>query len=187
MPKKLILLIGAPGSGKTTDARQIAEKHAGSITSYSTGDLIRKEIEKGTATGKIAEGFVSKGDLIPTAIVVEMIVAAIKSAPTDIVLLDGFPGKEKQLQHFCDFVFNGHDIQLVSVIEVRVSEEVAKARCLASGKSEEIFEHEMTSYTQAIDIIEKHYEDKQILKVIDGEKELDAVVAEIDAYLVSKL
>ncbi len=187
MPKKLILLIGAPGSGKTTDAKLIAEKHEGSFTSYSTGDLIRKEVENETAIGKIAKDFVAKGDLVPTAIVVEMIVAAVKAAPTEIVLLDGFPGKEKQMQHFCDFLFSNNGIKLISVIEVRVNEEVAKERWLASGKDEDIFRHEMSAYTEAISVIEKHYEDKNVLKIIDGEKDLEAVVAEIDTFLVSKL
>jgi len=188
MPKKLILLIGAPGAGKTTDAKLIAEKHSGSITSYSTGELIRKEIENETAIGKIAKDFVAKGNLVPTAIVVDMIVGVVKASPTEIVLLDGFPGKEKQMQHFCDFVFKKKgDIQLISVIEVRVNEDIARERCLASGKSEEIFQNELSAYTEAINVIEEHYEDKNILKVIDGERDLAEVVADIDTFLISKI
>jgi adenylate kinase len=185
MAKKLILLIGAPGSGKSTDAQFIAEKHSDRITSYSTGDLIRKEIEKGSAVGKIAKDFVGKGDLVPTAIVVELIVAAINNSLTDIVLIDGFPGKEKQLQHFCDYIFNNDKIQLVSVIEVKVSDEVARKRFLDAGRSEEVFEHEMKAYKESLSEIEAHYKDKDVLKVVDGEQELDTVVAEIDSHLES--
>ncbi len=185
MPKKLILLIGAPGSGKTTNAKLIAEKHSESISSYSTGELIKKEITNGTAIGNIANDFVKKGDLVPTAIVIDIIVDAINNAPTDIVLLDGFPGKEKELQYFCDFIFNNDKIKLISVVEVKVSEALAKERSLAAGLSEEIFEHKMRSYTAALHEIEKHYEDKHILKVIDGEKDLNTVVANIDSYLGS--
>jgi adenylate kinase len=183
MPKKLILLIGAPGSGKTTDANYIAEKHSGVITSYSTGELIKNEIKNETAVGNIAKSFVEKGDLVPTGIVVELIVDAVKNSPTDVVLLDGFPGKEKQLQYFCDFIFNNDKIQLVSVIEIKVSDEIAKKRFLATGRSEEIFEHEMKAYKESLSEIEAHYKDKNVLKVIDGEQERDAVVAEIDSYL----
>lgn len=183
MSKKLILLIGAPGSGKSTDANYIAEKHSGVITSYCTGELIKNEIKNETAVGNIAKGFVEKGDLVPTGIVVELIVHAVKNAPTDVVLLNGFPGKEKQLQYFCDFIFNNDEIQLVSVIEIKVSDEVAKERFLATGRSEEIFEHEMKAYKESLSDIEAHYEDKHVLKVINGEQELDTVVAEIDSYL----
>jgi adenylate kinase len=185
MPKKLILLIGAPGSGKTTDAKMIAKKHTKEITSYSTGDLIKAEIEKGTGIGSIAKSFVEKGDLVPTQMVVEMIVDAVNKAPTSVVLLDGFPGKEKQLQYFCDYIFSNDKIAVMSVLEIKVSDEVARKRWIDSGRPEEIFEHELKSYKESLAEIEAHYNEKNILKVIDGERDLDAVIADIDAYLSS--
>ena len=185
MPKKLILLIGAPGSGKSTDAKMIAEKHSGNITSFSTGDLIKAEIEKGTAVGNIARSFVEKGDLIPTGIVVELIVDAINAAPTPVVLLDGFPGKEKQLQYFCDYIFNNDKINVMSVLEIKVNDALAKERWIASGRDETIFEHELASYKESLSEIEAHYDDKHTLKIIDGERDLDTVIADIDGYLES--
>jgi len=187
MPKKLILLIGAPGSGKSTDTKKVAEKHSESITSYSTGDLIKEEIKKGTTIGHIAKSYVEKGDLIPTQIVVELIVDAVNKAPTDVVLLDGFPGKEKQLQYFCDHIFSNAKIKLISVLEIKVNDDLAKKRWIESGRSEEIFEHEMKAYKESLSEIEAHYEDKQVLKVIDGEKDLDTIISEIDTYLKSKI
>ena len=185
MPKKLILLIGAPGSGKSTDAKLIAEKHSKEITSYSTGDLIKAEVAKGSGIGSIAKSFVGKGDLVPTQIVVEMIVNAINEAPTPVVLLDGFPGKEKQLQYFCDYIFNNKKIEVMSVLEIKVNDELAKKRWIDSGRSEEIFEHELASYKESVAEIETHYSEKDILKVIDGERDLDTVIADIDSYLGS--
>ena len=185
MPKKLILLIGAPGSGKSTDAQMIAEKHSGEITSYSTGDLIKAEVEKGTAIGNIAKSFVLKGDLAPTQVVVEMIVDAINNAPTSVILLDGFPGKEKQLQYFCDYIFNNNKIDVISVLEIKVNDDLAKRRWLASGRSEEVFEHDLASYKESLIEIEAHYSKKDILKVIDGERDLDVVIEDIDTYLNS--
>jgi len=185
MSKKLILLIGAPGSGKTTDAKLIAEKHTESITSYSTGDLIKEEINNETAVGNIAKSFVEKGDLVPTQIIVELIVDAVKNAPTDVVLLDGFPGKEKQLQYFCDYIFNNMKIEVVSVLEIKVNDTLAKERWLASGRSKDIFEHELKSYKESLGEIEAHYDAKDVLKVIDGERDLNEIILEIDAYLES--
>ena len=186
MPKKLILLIGAPGSGKSTDAKKITEKHSEQITSYSTGDLIKAEVSNGTAIGNIAKSFVDKGDLVPTGIVVDVIVNAINSTPTSVVLVDGFPGKERQLQYFCDYLFNNNNkIQLISVLEIKVNDELAKERWIASGRSEEIFEHELRSYKGSLSEIETHYGNKNILKVINGEGDLDSVIADIDTYLES--
>ena len=187
MSKKLILLIGVPGSGKTTDAKMIADKHAGDITSYSTGDLIKDEIKNETAVGKIAKSFVDKGDLVPTGVVVELIVDAINNSPTNIVLLDGFPGKEKQMQYFRDYIFNNDKIEVVSVLEIKVDDILAKKRWMASGRSEEIFDHELASYKESLKEIEEHYKEHDILKVIDGQRDLEVVSNEIDEYLKSKI
>lgn len=187
MLKKLILLIGVPGCGKTTDAQLISEKHENEITSYSTGTLIKEEIDKGTAIGKISKGFFDKGDLVPTQIVLDIIVDAIFRAKTDIVLLSGFPGKQKQLAYFGDYLFTHDKIELISVIELQVNDALAKERFLSTGRSEEIFNHEMASYKKSIDEIEQHYNKEHLLEIIDAERALEVVVNDIDEHLMSKI
>lgn len=187
MPKKLILLIGVPGCGKTTDARLISEKHEKEITSLSTGTLIKEEIERGTVIGKISKGFFDKGDLVPTQIVLDIIVNAIANAPTEIVLLSGFPGKQKQLEYFGDYLFTHDKIELISVIELQVNDVLAKERFLSTGRSEEIFDHEMAAYKESIDEIEKHYNKEHLLEIINAEKDLEQVVNRIDEHLLSKI
>ena len=190
MLKRLILLIGAPGSGKTTDGKVIAKNHP-DITSYSLGELLKEEIARGTATGKIINDYVSKGDLVPTAIAIDTLCSAIKKAPTEVVLVDGFPRKEKHMKIFADVVFNESDkVDLISVIEVRVSEDVARERVLgqdATKEQEELFNHQMAVYKDAIEHIEEFYNHDNLLKVIDGERDVDVVVAEIDAFLQDKV
>ena len=190
MLKRLILLIGAPGSGKTTDGKVIAKNHP-DITSYSLGELLKEEIARGTATGKIINDYVSKGDLVPTAITIDTLCSAIKKAPTEVVLVDGFPRKEKHMKIFADVVFNESDkVDLISVIEVRVSEDIARERVLgqdATKEQEELFNHQMAVYKDAIEHIEEFYNHDNLLKVIDGERDVDVVVAEIDAFLQDKV
>ena len=190
MLKKLILLIGAPGSGKTTDGQAIAKNHS-DITSYSLGELLKEEIAKGTATGKIINDYVSKGDLVPTAIAIDTLCSAIKKSSTEIVLIDGFPRKEKHMKIFADVIFNESDkVDLVSVIEVRVSEDVARERVLgkeSNKEDEELFNHQMAVYKDAIEHIEEFYNHDNLLKVIDGEQDIDVVVAEINAFLKEKV
>jgi adenylate kinase len=189
MSKKLILLIGAPGSGKTTDAEVIAKNHS-NITSYSLGKLLKEEIDKNTTTGKITNDYLSKGDLVPTAIAIDIICETVQKAPTDIVLIDGFPRKEKQMKIFGDLVNEVNRVDLISVIEVRVSEAVAKERVLgedATKESKEIFNHQMAIYKETIEHIEEFYNHDGLLKVIDGERDIEVVVAEIDAFLQSKV
>ena len=100
-------------------------------------------------------------------------------------MLDGFPREEKELQYFCDYIFNNDKINVMSVLEIKVNDALAKERWLASGRSEDIFEHEMKSYKESLAEIEAHYEDKHILKVIDGERDLDVIIEDIDTYIES--
>ena len=187
MSKKLILIIGAPASGKTTDSALVAKNHAEHITSYSVGNLLKDEIKKANKLGKINNDFISKGALVPTAIAIDTILSAIKDAPTDIILLDGFPRKAKQMTILADILNAKSDIELVSVIEIKVSEAVAKKRALAKGEDEEIFNNGMKIYTDTIEEIESFYQGKNLLTVIDGERDVDVVVAEIDAFLATQV
>ena len=190
MPKKLILLIGAPGSGKTTDAYAIAGKHP-EITSYSIGELLKEEGKKNAKLAKINEGFISHGDLVPTAITIDTLCTAIQNAPTQIVLVDGFPRKEKQMKIFGDIVQQPDRVDLISVIEVRVSEAVARERVLGkeghNDEQEEMFAHKMKIYQETIASIEAFYNEDHLLKVDNGEREASVVIDEIDEFLKSQI
>ena len=183
MTKKLILLIGAPGSGKTTDAQKMAESHS-NITAYSTGELLQAEKESGSALGKIIQQYKDSGELVPTSITLDAVFEAIKKAPTDIVLLDGFPREKESIDTFCDIIYNNHNIELDAVIEIKVNDATAKERYLASHDvSEEVFNNSLNIYRETISYIETFYKDKELLKVVDGEQELSKVIEDIDAIL----
>ncbi len=187
MQKKLILLIGVPGCGKTTCAEQISQKYEKEITNYSTGTLIRQEIERGSAVGKISKSFFDKGDLVPTQIVLDIIVNAILNAPTEIVLIAGFPGKQKQLAYFGDYLFTHDQIDLISVVELQVNDALGKERFLSTGRSEDIFNHEMDAYKESIEKIKEYYNEKNLLETINTEEDLDLVLNKIDAHLWNKI
>ncbi len=186
MSKKLILLIGAPGSGKTTDGKTVASECITQITSYSLGEILKQEIEKGGKIGKIIDDYVSKGDLVPTSLTIDEVCKTIADAPTDIVLIDGFPREMEHVKIFGDVINNLKRVELISVIEVRVSEAVARERYFKNhNESEEVFEHSMKVYQDTISEIEEYYNKQNILKIIDGERDLDVVVNNIKDYLKS--
>lgn len=191
--KKLFLIIGAPGSGKTTDAQIIAKNHD-NITHYSTGDMFRAEIASGSERGKTIDSFVSKGSLVPIAIVIETIVEAIKNAPTPVIIIDGYPRSTEQMIELDKYLANEDSVKLASVIEVRVSLDVAKARILGraaesevvrSDDKEDVFYDRMKIYTNPLAEIQDFYISKNLLKVINGERTLEEIVAEMDAYIAS--
>ncbi|MCD6653533.1 MAG: adenylate kinase [Sulfurovum sp.] len=194
--KKLFLIIGAPGSGKTTDASLIAKKYADKIVHYSTGDMLREEVASGSELGQTIEGFISRGALVPLTIIVDTIISAINNAPVDVVLIDGYPRSVEQMTALDEILAGNQDIELTSVIEVRVSEEVAKERILGraaeaevvrSDDSVEVFYDRMKIYTDPLAQIQAFYTKKNLLKVIDGERTLEVIVDDMDAFVQSKI
>ena len=87
---EVILLLGAPGAGKGTQARFLSATLG--VPMVASGDLLREHRQKGTDLGRAAQEFMDRGDLVPDELVVDMIVHRL-DAPDAMagVLLDGFP------------------------------------------------------------------------------------------------
>ncbi|MGB5966507.1 MAG: adenylate kinase, partial [Sulfurimonadaceae bacterium] len=155
--KKLFLIMGAPGSGKTTDAELIAAKSE-VITHYSAGDMFRAEVASGSEQGKIIDSFISKGNIVPIAIAIETIVSAIKKAPTDVVIIDGYPRSKEQMEALDNYLTPESGVVLTNVIEVVVSEEVARDRVLGRARgaddNNEVFDNRMKIYTDPLALIQ---------------------------------
>ncbi len=189
--KKLFLIIGAPGSGKTTDAEMIAKNHPDCIVHYSTGDLLRAESASGSDRGKLIESFTSKGNLVPLEIVVETILCAIESAKKDVILIDGYPRSLEQMQAFDRELKKHRDILLCSVIEVKVSEAVARERVLGRARgaddNAEVFNNRMKVFLSPLEGIREFYQSKNLLHQINGERGIDEIVAEMQKFVQSKI
>lgn len=196
MLKKLFLLIGAPGSGKTTDASIIASRHKENITHYSTGDMLREEISSASELGKTINEYIEKGALVPLDIIMDTILKAIKNAPTEIVLIDGYPRSVEQMIKLDEILEKEEEIELLSVIEVYVSEEVARERILnriatsevvRSDDNMEVFKDRMKIYTEPLSEIQKFYTKKKLLKILDGGRSMDIVISGMELFILTRV
>ncbi|MEE1169036.1 MAG: nucleoside monophosphate kinase, partial [Alistipes sp.] len=84
-----IILFGAPGCGKGTQAQRLAEHY--DLYHISTGEVIRSEIARGTELGRSMEGYISRGELAPDSIVVEMVRDYMRTHADKGCIFDGFP------------------------------------------------------------------------------------------------
>jgi adenylate kinase len=108
-----IALLGPPGAGKGTQAKLLAERIG--LVHLSTGDILRDEVARTTALGQAAKTYMDKGELVPDALIVDMIRNPIVDA--DGFILDGFPRTVTQAQALAKIV------SLDGVINVVLSRE----------------------------------------------------------------
>lgn len=92
-----LVLLGAPGAGKGTQAKKIIEKHP--VPQISTGDLLRAAVAAGTELGKAAKAVMDKGELVPDSVVLGMVEERLKQDDCKAgYILDGFPRNTKQAE-----------------------------------------------------------------------------------------
>jgi adenylate kinase len=92
---KYIILLGAPGAGKGTQAEILRERLG--LAHVASGDLFRENVSKGTPLGKLAKSYMDKGELVPDDVTVQMVMDRISRPDTAAgVVFDGFPRTEAQ-------------------------------------------------------------------------------------------
>lgn len=110
--KTIIILMGPPGSGKGTQAKRLTADL--NIPHISTGDLLRENIANGTALGKQAKQYMDQGQLVPDALVIDMLFDRVSRGDANNgYLLDGFPRTVPQAEAF-QKLLNGNE-KLVAI------------------------------------------------------------------------
>ena len=180
-----IILFGAPGCGKGTQAALIKEKY--NINHISTGEVIRDEISRGTELGKSMQNYIEAGQLAPDSIVIGMIrnqMKEHKDAAGNI--FDGFPRTTAQAEAFDEIL--KEDGESVSVmIYMDVPEEELVSRILLRGKdsgraddaSEDVIRNRIAVYREQTAVVADHYSKQNKYVAVDGVGTLDEVFGRI--------
>ncbi|WP_298639526.1 adenylate kinase [uncultured Cardiobacterium sp.] len=175
-----IILLGAPGSGKGTQAAFLIDKHG--LTHLSTGDMLRAEIAAGSDLGKQAKAIIESGQLVSDEIVIAMIAARLGDKGA---LFDGFPRTIAQAEAL-DKLLAGRGSQIDAVIELQVGNEEIVQRMLARGRSDDneaTIRQRLAVFEAQTKPLTAYYRQQGKLRSIDGSGELAAISARIEAAL----
>lgn len=121
-----LILFGPPGAGKGTQSAKLIEKY--SLVHISTGDLFRKHLKEGTPLGKLAQDYMSKGNLVPDKLVIDMVDDKLKNSG-DIggIIFDGFPRTIPQAEAL-ESLLASKGAPIKVLIELVVTEDELKKR-----------------------------------------------------------
>src|SRR6478609_1607051 len=176
-----LILFGPPGSGKGTQSEKLIEKYG--LVHLSTGNILRDEISKQTKLGLEAKSLMDKGQLVPDAVVIGMIDAALVANPkAKGFLFDGFPRTVAPAQAL-DQLLKGKDSKIDSFISLQVGQEELVSRLLNRGKTsgrsddtnEEIIRARLTEYENKTAPVAGYYETQDKLEQIKGEGSIDEI------------
>lgn len=120
----IIVLMGAPGAGKGTQADLLVERSG--YRKISTGDALRKHVKLGTPVGKQAGEIMARGELVPDQVLLQVLKEEIGSNPKEVIILDGYPRNLSQAETLKGVVETTHPV--VGCMHLDVSRQDIVAR-----------------------------------------------------------
>lgn len=195
-----IIFLGPPGAGKGTQAQRVCE--ALGIPQVSTGDMLRRAMKEGTPTGLKAKSFMDAGQLVPDAVIIDIVKERLAQPDCrNGYILDGFPRTVPQAEALDTIAEITHVVQLDVADEALVSRLSGRRVCLKCGNTShvdilkgedtcqkcgdpmiqrdddraETVLNRLTVYHQQTAPLTRYYEEKGLLRRIDGAKGMEEI------------
>ncbi|WIK64598.1 adenylate kinase [Gleimia hominis] len=188
MSKPVIIMLGAPGAGKGTQAKRIAQKLG--IPAISTGAIFRENLAQDTVLGQQAREYINKGEFVPDSVTNPMVQARLKAPDVqDGYLLDGYPRTLEQAHFLRDALAALHQ-EITLVMEIAVDEDSVVDRLLKRAEqegraddTEPVIRHRLEVYHRQTEPMATYYADQDMLVQIDGTGSVDEVWARVETVL----
>ncbi len=181
--KQRLLFLGPPGAGKGTQAQQLAGRHH--LLHLSTGDLLRAEVQAGSALGKEAEAVMARGELVSDTLVLAIVRSRLEEWEGGW-LLDGFPRNLAQAEAL-DALLAELDQRIELVVLLELDDAVLIRRLLDRGRAddnEEVIRHRLTVYREQTEPLIHHYRSRGLLQAVEASGTVDAISERIEGVLV---
>jgi adenylate kinase len=177
---RYVILVGAPGAGKGTQAKLLQEALA--IPQVSTGDLFRYNLKNETELGRLARTFMDRGELVPDEVTVAMVKDRLSQSDCQNgVILDGFPRTSAQAEALDELLDEiGGRINVVP--HIYVDQDVLIARLLKRAEierraddNEETICTRMRVYEEQTSPLLEYYGQKGLVVEVDGQQSVEEV------------
>ena len=183
-----IIIFGAPGSGKGTQSEKLTNKYE--LEHVSTGDMLRAEIDAGTEFGRVADSYISKGNLIPDEVMISKLNELMeKRNGVKGFIFDGFPRTIAQGKAL-DNMMDDHHENITIVISLEVEEDELINRILkrgeVSGRSDdnrETVEMRLKIYHEQTEPLKKYYLEQGKLIEVQGQGSIDEIFESITTII----
>ena len=204
-----IVLLGAPGAGKGTQAAKLVEEFA--TPHISTGDILRAAVKNQTELGKKAKGYMDAGDLVPDSLIIDLMDERLREPDCEKgFILDGFPRTTAQAVALDDMLVRlerpldaallvdvDPEVIIKRLTERRCCKEcgyigtAADATCPKCGgemyqrddDNETTVRNRLDVYAKSTTPLIDYYKGKGLLKSVDGDRPVDTVYVDVKALL----
>ena len=204
-----IVLLGAPGAGKGTQAAKLVEEFA--TPHISTGDILRAAVKNQTELGKKAKGYMDAGDLVPDSLIIDLMDERLREPDCEKgFILDGFPRTTAQAVALDDMLARlerpldaallvdvDSEVIIKRLTERRCCKEcgyigtAADATCPKCGgemyqrddDNETTVRNRLDVYVKSTSPLIDYYKGKGLLKSVDGDRPVDTVYVDVKAQL----
>ena len=204
-----IVLLGAPGAGKGTQAAKLVEEFA--MPHISTGDILRAAVKNQTELGKKAKGYMDAGDLVPYSLIIDLMDERLREPDCEKgFILDGFPRTTAQAVALDDMLVRlerpldaallvdvDPEVIIKRLTERRCCKEcgyigtAADATCPKCGgemyqrddDNETTVRNRLDVYAKSTSPLIDYYKGKGLLKSVDGDRPVDTVYVDVKALL----
>lgn len=192
----VMIICGAPGSGKGTQSDLIAEKY--NLLHLSTGDMLRSEVASGSELGKTIDSFISNGELIPDELMEDLLCHRIDTLEPHIkgVILDGFPRTVAQAEAL-EGILTDRKLKVDALVDLDVRHDELIIRLLNRGKTSGRSDDNIDTITQRLHVyaektmpVNKYYINKGMYHKVEGmgtrQEILDRICSVIDKTMSQK-
>jgi adenylate kinase len=178
------VLLGAPGSGKGTQAERLGV--ALGIPAISTGAMLRQAVREGSELGQRVESVMAAGDLVDDALMARVVAERLgRSDTASGFLLDGYPRTPGQADTL-DELLSGEGLRLDAVVLLEVPESELVRRALGRQRAddtEEVIRERLRVYREKTEPLVEHYQRRELLIRVDGNRGVTAVTHAIRSAL----